>query len=310
MRDSHEHATSRPRGPSCADGLAHRSCCCSTPTAAVTCGSSALLGCSPGSCCWSALARDVHAAGARADRVVVVLRDGRRVHLSRPLLEVYLYRFHNVPMYVPPGHGLVYLAALRARARAVGPAAPTACTVAGAGVAVGGWAAYGCCSRPGHDVLGAFWFVCLVGVPAVGAVARRCTSAPPSWSPGSRSSAPASAPGRGRRTTRPLGVAIGNPPSGAAGGYGWFDLAALLLAPYAARWSSRVGLVGVARSGAGRRRALEVVHRRRCAAPWLRSPVVVGASEPRNAERLRRAAAPLVASALPPCGPVVAVERR
>ena len=27
-------------------------------------------------------------------------------------------------------------------------------------------------------------------------------------------------------------VAIGNPPSGAAGGYGWFDLAALLLAPW------------------------------------------------------------------------------
>jgi hypothetical protein len=26
-------------------------------------------------------------------------------------------------------------------------------------------------------------------------------------------------------------VAIGNPPSGSAGGYGWFDLAALLLAP-------------------------------------------------------------------------------
>jgi hypothetical protein len=28
-----------------------------------------------------------------------------------PLLEVYLYRFHNVPMYVPPGHGLVFLSA-------------------------------------------------------------------------------------------------------------------------------------------------------------------------------------------------------
>jgi hypothetical protein len=26
-------------------------------------------------------------------------------------------------------------------------------------------------------------------------------------------------------------VTIGNPPSGAAGGYGWFDLAALLIAP-------------------------------------------------------------------------------
>lgn len=29
-----------------------------------------------------------------------------------------------------------------------------------------------------------------------------------------------------------LGISIGNPPSGAAGGYGWFDLAGLLVAPY------------------------------------------------------------------------------
>jgi hypothetical protein len=35
-------------------------------------------------------------------------------------------------------------------------------------------------------------------------------------------------------------VSIGNPPSGAAGGYGWFDLAALLIAPgLIARWDRR-----------------------------------------------------------------------
>ena len=34
-------------------------------------------------------------------------------------------------------------------------------------------------------------------------------------------------------------VSIGNPPSGAAGGYGWFDLAGLLLAPYLVRRFSR-----------------------------------------------------------------------
>ena len=32
-------------------------------------------------------------------------------YLFSPTLEVYLYRFDNVPMYVPPGHGLVYLSA-------------------------------------------------------------------------------------------------------------------------------------------------------------------------------------------------------
>jgi hypothetical protein len=35
-------------------------------------------------------------------------------------------------------------------------------------------------------------------------------------------------------------VPIGNPPSGAAGGYGWFDLAGLLLAPRLVRLRGRV----------------------------------------------------------------------
>ena len=35
-------------------------------------------------------------------------------------------------------------------------------------------------------------------------------------------------------------LAIGNPPSGAAGGYGWFDLAALALAPTVLGWWFRV----------------------------------------------------------------------
>ncbi|HEU4676318.1 MAG TPA: hypothetical protein VFS29_10040, partial [Motilibacteraceae bacterium] len=35
-------------------------------------------------------------------------------------------------------------------------------------------------------------------------------------------------------------VSIGNPPSGAAGGYGWFDLAALLLAPHLVRAAQRL----------------------------------------------------------------------
>jgi hypothetical protein len=35
-------------------------------------------------------------------------------------------------------------------------------------------------------------------------------------------------------------VAIGNPPSGAAGGYGWFDLAAVLAAPALVRAWARL----------------------------------------------------------------------
>jgi hypothetical protein len=39
----------------------------------------------------------------------------------------------------------------------------------------------------------------------------------------------------------PVGwLSIGNPPSGAAGGYGWFDLAALAVAPTLLGWWWRV----------------------------------------------------------------------
>jgi hypothetical protein len=54
---------------------------------------------------------------------------------------VYVYRLHNVPWFVPPGHGLVYLAALcigrsawAHRTRWFVPAALTVC---------GGWALWG-----------------------------------------------------------------------------------------------------------------------------------------------------------------------
>ena len=33
-------------------------------------------------------------------------------YTASPLLGLYTYRLHNVPSFVPPGHGLVYLAAL------------------------------------------------------------------------------------------------------------------------------------------------------------------------------------------------------
>jgi hypothetical protein len=35
-------------------------------------------------------------------------------------------------------------------------------------------------------------------------------------------------------------ISIGNPPSGAAGGYGWFDLAGLLAAPYLLGFAARL----------------------------------------------------------------------
>ncbi len=146
-----------------------------------------------------------------------------------PLLGVYVYRFHNVPMYVPPGHGLVYLAAL-AIGRTVLVRTRTTLCMTLALLAIGCWAAYGLVLSPRQDVLGAFWFVCLAGFMVLGPSRGLYVGAAVvvtylelvgtslgtwAWQPHD-----------------PTGlVSIGNPPSGAPGGYGWFDLAALLLAP-------------------------------------------------------------------------------
>ncbi|MFZ0323829.1 MAG: hypothetical protein WAN48_06825 [Actinomycetes bacterium] len=145
-------------------------------------------------------------------------------------LEVYVYRLGHVPTYVPPGHGLVYLGAL-AFARLAWARRHERGLLVGAALAVSAYAAFGLsplAARP--DVLGAFWAACLVAfivwgrsrLVYVGAVLvvtylELVGTGWGDWAWGSHD---------------PTGwVTIGNPPSGAAGGYGWFDLAALLLAP-------------------------------------------------------------------------------
>ena len=154
-----------------------------------------------------------------------------------PLLEVYVYRFDNVPAYVPPGHGLVYLAALAIGRSAFVAAHERAC-VAAVAVLGGGYAAYGLLAER-LDVLGAFWYLCLLGFlrwgPSrglyVGAFLvvtylELAGTALGTWT---------------WQRYDPTGlVAIGNPPSGAAGGYGWFDLGALLAAPSLLRLWRRV----------------------------------------------------------------------
>lgn len=152
-----------------------------------------------------------------------------------PLLEVYVYRFDNVPSYVPPGHGLVYLAALSLGRTAFVQSRLRGC-VAAVVIAGGAYAAWGLFMGPRLDVLGALWYACLVGFLAwgpsrplyVGAFVvvtylEIFGTAVGTWT---------------WQSHDPTGfVPIGNPPSGAAGGYGWFDLAALLLTPYLlARW--------------------------------------------------------------------------
>jgi hypothetical protein len=145
-------------------------------------------------------------------------------------LGVYVYRLHDVPWFVPPGHGLVYLGAL-----AIGRSAyvaqrgrwliPTTLAVAGS------YAAWGLFLSGRQDVLGAFWFGCLaffllkgrqplvfVGAFVVVTYLELLGTGLGTWTWQVRDPV--------------LGVvSMGNPPSGAAGGYGFFDAAGLLLAP-------------------------------------------------------------------------------
>jgi hypothetical protein len=173
---------------------------------------------------------------SRATRVqvaVVVVYASLVEYVFAGWLGVYVYRLHNVPSFVPPGHGLVYLAALAIgrsawahRSTWLLPAALTAC---------GAWALWGLTLSPTLDVLGAFWFGCLLVFarwgksPLVYAGAFLVVSylevigtslGTWAWQPHD-----------------PTGlVAIGNPPSGIAGGYAWFDAAALALTPRLLAW--------------------------------------------------------------------------
>ena len=75
-------------------------------------------------------------------------------YTASPLLGLYTYRLHNVPSYVPPGHGLVYLAALNIGRSAL--AARLRLPLLGFALVVcGAWAVWGAAFAPRQDMLGA-----------------------------------------------------------------------------------------------------------------------------------------------------------
>jgi hypothetical protein len=148
---------------------------------------------------------------------------------------VYRYRLHNLPLFVPPAHGLVYLAglsfsiALRRHTRAL---------VIAASIAAATWGVLGLTILPRRDVAGA------VGVPLLLVFLWRSRNRALyasvflvvaslelygtaigtwRWAP--------SLPG--------LGIPDGNPPSGVASGYVWFDVMALFVAPMFLTLSAR-----------------------------------------------------------------------
>ncbi|BEP11908.1 hypothetical protein acdb102_02190 [Acidothermaceae bacterium B102] len=149
------------------------------------------------------------------------------------LLGVYVYRLHDVPWFVPPGHGLVYLGALTF-GRTPWAQRHRTPLVVGTLVAGGGYAVWGAFVSSRFDSLGAFWFVCLALFLWWGRHNRNATVYVGAFVIVTYLELMGTGLGTWTWKLRDpiLGiVAIGNPPSGAAGGYGFFDAAALLGAP-------------------------------------------------------------------------------
>jgi hypothetical protein len=146
---------------------------------------------------------------------------------------VYHYRLHNLPLFIPPAHGLVYLSGV-ALSRSLRDRA----VVWAAAIGAAAWGIAGLTALPRLDVAGAFgvplllvflwrsrWRTTYAGVFLVVAGLELYGTSIGTWRWAS------SLPG--------LGIPDGNPPSGVASGYVWFDVMALLVAPW---------LVTVARS--------------------------------------------------------------
>ena len=156
-----------------------------------------------------------------------------------PGLGLYIYRLHDVPSFVPPGHGLVYLAALNlgrsVLARRAGRTVLQATIVA-----LAAWSLWGVTGAPRQDLLGFVLFIAFAGFVWRGgsprvyvACALLCT-----WlellgtSLGNWAWATSAGP-----------FTIGNPPSGIPGAYCVIDVVALSVGTALARRWVRRGTV-------------------------------------------------------------------
>jgi hypothetical protein len=165
----------------------------------------------------------------RAQTSVVVMVATMAEVIGSVIWGIYSYRLGNLPLFVPPGHGLVYLTGLRL-SQTRWPAARPRVFVGLAIAVVTTWALLGLVVFERRDLAGAVAAAVLVlfllrgrapavyaGVFCAVAYLEIYGTAVGTWTWAEE------IPG--------LGVADGNPPSGAACGYVFFDIAALSLAP-------------------------------------------------------------------------------
>jgi hypothetical protein len=184
-----------------------------------------------GALTWAVLAAALTRVPAerRAQAVGVVVFATMGEAVGSLIWGVYTYRLHNLPLFVPPAHGLVYLTGL-AVATALARHARTLVWVAALGAA--SWGLLGLTVLPQRDVAGALGVPMLLlflwrgrnraiyaGVFVVVAALELYGTAIGTW--------------RWARALPGLGIPDGNPPSGVASGYVWFDVMALLTAPAA-----------------------------------------------------------------------------
>lgn len=175
-------------------------------------------------------------AARRAQAVGVVLFATIGEVIGSLVWDVYRYRLHNLPLFVPPAHGLVYLTGL---ALAVALRRHARTLVALAALTSTAWGVLGVTFLPHRDVAGALAVPLLLvflwrgrnreiyaGVFLVVAALELYGTALGTW--------------RWAPVLPGTGISDGNPPSGVAAGYVWFDVMALLLAPVLLRGARAV----------------------------------------------------------------------
>ena len=138
---------------------------------------------------------------------------------------VYNYRLHNLPLFVPPGHGLVYLAGMSLSESRLVRARPRAFVVLATACAAT-WGLLGLTALPRFDLGGAIgvsvflFFLWRGRVPTVYAGVFLVVLFLELWG---------TAVGlwQWHAVTPGLGLPMGNPPSGAMSGYVLFDIVAI-----------------------------------------------------------------------------------
>ena len=167
-------------------------------------------------------------SAVRRAQVAIVVCAATVAELTGSILwGVYSYRLDNLPTFVPPAHGLVFMAglalseALRRHAHALVIVAASAASV---------WGLLGLTVLPQTDAAGALGVPLLLaflwksparaayaGVFIVVAALELYGTAIGTWT--------------WARELPGVGIPDGNPPSGVASGYVWFDVMALVFAP-------------------------------------------------------------------------------